>query len=1033
MTESLKVKFKSKVLILGLVLVMLAGFFGFANQARAESLKMTLLGSTNVNQPFQIKITTSDEKKGIVIEVFVSEEDKQWVKIENQGRCTTDESGSCNINITATKLGSFYLSAKSQSTSPVYTPTATASPINITNAQPTTNLAVSANPTYIRKGEKSEILVMRPDKKEGMVVSFAGVASTAFSKTKCTTDTSGQCSVTFEPKGVAFQNSASYDIIVTSDGYNQTSVNINYIVPNSQPTQPDNLGVAMDKNLECVEWFGVNISDCLVYIAYPLFFQFPAFILTTSAKLFNAMLSLTISSKLYTQSTFIPEAWAVVRDISNIFFILILLYTAVQVILGLSHDSKKIIAQVVVMAMLINFSMFFTKIVIDSSNVLALIFFNKIAIKGADKAPIPYQPSFNSGVPEKDMGGAIASGFNPAALMKPEMFEGRIVPLPGPGNKTAIIPTPGPSFYLAIIFISCAIFLYAAYAFFIAAISFLGRLIELWILIIFSPFAFMSSALPALDHIEGFGWKRWLDKLLSTAFMAPIFMFFMYVITKIISSMDVFTGMQNTTSTSAISDLLLIIIPAIISITLLMKAVSYAKKGGGQFSSTIMSVGKMVGGLALGVATGGAALAATGTLGKLSSKALSAKGEGWKERSLQGGMGGWAAKMALKATNLGANASFDVRKSPLGGLAAKAGLDLSKGTGVLGLGGKEGGYKGAVKRKQEKEEKEKETFKTTMSDEEVQAWAEKNKKINPETGKYYSSANELNAVRLKSYQANLGKTGLMYGLSETAVRATLKITNKTATEEEIATWAQRVKIGIGATAVGVLTGGIGGLGAISGLGAAAITGGEMYSTKDARKGAAKAISKEAEKLSKAAAELKRIKEKKDELTKIMESVEADYAKNKQGDESMNDYVSRTLAEIETSIDEQRSEEQEINTKLAALKTKKAENEANGVVETFSNLDEQIKTFQTRMGELRKARIETTGKKIKYETSRTAQDRISTLGNRENALNESTKVHPADNKKGGKIPTSSGGGSGHVEKHEEHESADNHAAPSGKTH
>jgi hypothetical protein len=996
-------KFENKILILGIMLIMFVGFFSVTNPAQAATLGLTLPGSTSItpNQAFQLKVTTSDKKSGIEITVMAT---VSWVNLGNFGKCTTGQDGSCSVGITPTQTGSFNIGA----TATGYTATATASPIVVSNTNSTPSLSVSANPNSIQKGGKSTITATVSDKKNGITVNFAGVVS-GLSDTKCTTNTNGSCSVVFEPTGMAFQTSATINMIATATGYNQGQASVSYTVP-SPPPPEGALGQAIG-DLDCLSPpFSIDVPNCIVRGAYPVFFQLPAFILTTTANLFNSMLALTISSQLYTQSAFISEAWKIVRDISNIFFILILLYAAIQIILDIGHGTKKVISQVIIMAMLINFSLFFTQVVIDSSNVLALIFYNKIAVKGADNATIPYQPNFNSGVPEKDMGGAIASGFDPAKFMRKEMFEDHNMVLPD--GTTRPVAKPGASFYLAIIFVSCAVFLYAAYAFFVAAFSFIGRLIELWVLIIFSPFAFMSSALPELEKIEGIGWKSWVHKLISTAFMAPIFMFFMYVISRIISA-DIFSGMQNS-SGSVISDILSIVIPAIVSLVLLMKAVDYAKKGGGQFGSAVMSVGKMVGGLALGAATGGAALAATGTLGKASS--WIAGKEGLKEAAVKGGMGGWAAKMALKASNYGANASFDVRKSPLGGLAAKAGLNLEKGTGYLGLAGKdtEGGYKGTVKRKQAKEEAEKEKFKTTMSDDEVKEWAKNNNKINPETGKLYASANELNAQRLKSYSENLGKTGLMYGLSEGAVRVALKVSGKEATEEEITKWAQRVKIGIGTAAVAGLTGG---LGAIPALGAAAMTGGGMYSTKDARKGAAKTIGKEAKKLADSAEQIDRQKKEIGIYDSALKKVEGALAETNQGKTgndvvSFGDYIKRELSKVEMTLEEQKDEEQEIKTRLTALKNKRAENEANGVVETFSNLDEQIKNFQTQMNTLRMARMKTMEEKETLTTAQRAPEKISRIKKSIHDIEDSAKGHTQETKSKEIPHPPAGGGGGH---------------------
>ena len=465
--------------------------------------------------------------------------------------------------------------------------------------------------------------------------------------------------------------------------------------PKEDPNQTE-LKNAVDA-LSCVSFWKFDPGACVSAFAYYVFFALPAFILAIVANLFNVLLGTTINGTLYNSSSFVGDAWVVVRDLSNIFFIIILLYAAIEMILGIGHGGKKVIGSVIIMALLINFSMFFTKVVIDSSNILALVFYNKIIVN--DNPANPYQTTMGE---KKDIGGAIAGAFNPAKLMTPKLLQtnmrvnGVDVPV---GKNSSII--------LAIIFTSCVIFLFAAYAFLISGLSFLGRMIELWILIIFSPFAFMSFALPKLASIEGIGWEDWTKRLIRSAFMAPIFMFFLYLISKI-TQKPVLDGLAE--GTSFLSVLLLIIVPAMIQIILLLKATEYAKKGSGQLGEVAIGLGKSVAGLAvgagLGLATGGAAIIGRRTLG--------AKGNEWanndeiKKIALAGGKGSRMAKLKLSSGNYLQKKTFDARQTGAAKLLEKkTGISADRGMSILGLDKKslEGGRKEQVEQeiKQQKE------------------------------------------------------------------------------------------------------------------------------------------------------------------------------------------------------------------------------------------------------------------------------------------------------------------------------------------
>jgi hypothetical protein len=363
-----------------------------------------------------------------------------------------------------------------------------------------------------------------------------------------------------------------------------------------------------------------NVPGCLITVSYYVFYALPAFLLGLAAKFFNALIAVSVSSTLTIKATFISTAWTVVRDLSNIFFILVLLYVAAQTILGVGGGGhgggpKKMIAQVVIMALLINFSMFFTKVVIDSSNILALVFYSKLTVVTTKNGtPINYTGA--TGPDEKDIAGSMVSSFNPTSALTWDNFlkQARTYSIPDvAGGKVQVQARMPAATMFALILISGAIMLFATYAFFIAGLSFVGRLIELWILIIFSPFAFMSSTLPILGHIPDVGWDSWLKKLFSVAFMAPIFMFFMYFIFLLLRAplfKDIVTDQND-----ILSSLLMILIPALIILTLLLRATDYAKKGAGKVGEAVISTVKTAAALGIGGAALGGALALRSSVG----------------------------------------------------------------------------------------------------------------------------------------------------------------------------------------------------------------------------------------------------------------------------------------------------------------------------------------------------------------------------------------------------------------------------------
>jgi len=543
---------------------------------------------------------------------------------------------------------------------------------------------------------------------------------------------------------------------------NNTLVSTNWVADTNDPPTPppppppqDLEKSPLEKNLKkCGILFTGTLEGCLVSFFYFVFYGVTSFLLTVSANFFNAIIALTLNSDLTSKSSFIAEGWKIVRDLSNIFFILILLYIAIQTILGLGgHDTKKMIAKVVIVAILINFSMFFTKVVIDSSNILALIFYSKIDVETSQNGvKRDYLPITNTRG-EKDLSGGLVSGFKPDKLMSQAFFDNlkeNAQPVPMSATKGilsssaalgAAIFVPGgqaiglgimgltlwghffptdeipTSTLLAIILISGLVMGFAAYAFFIAGLAFLGRLIELWVLIMLSPFAFMSFSVPKLAGAEYLGWNAWLKRLLTVSFMAPIFMFFLYFIFMLVHA-NIFGSLARTSDQALqtpIETIILVAFPALVILVLLVQAANYAKKGSGKLGEVMVSGGKMLGGLAGGLAggvlLGGAAVVARKTIG--ASAMRTAHDDNLRELAASGNKG---AQKKLAMANYLATKSFDFRQTAAGKFVGnKTGMNFDQGLGFMGFDTKslKDGSMGKLKKDKEKDLKRMETYELT--------------------------------------------------------------------------------------------------------------------------------------------------------------------------------------------------------------------------------------------------------------------------------------------------------------------------------
>jgi len=77
----------------------------------------------------------------------------------------------------------------------------------------------------------------------------------------------------------------------------------------------------------------------------------------------------------FTDVPIVQEGWTITRDLANMFFVLILLVIAMATILKVeTYGMKSLLPKLIAVALLINFSLVFCGVVIDSSQILTSFF-----------------------------------------------------------------------------------------------------------------------------------------------------------------------------------------------------------------------------------------------------------------------------------------------------------------------------------------------------------------------------------------------------------------------------------------------------------------------------------------------------------------------------------------------------------------------------------------------------------------------------------------------------------------------------------
>jgi hypothetical protein len=394
--------------------------------------------------------------------------------------------------------------------------------------------------------------------------------------------------------------------------------------------------------------------------------------------------------------TGINIAWGAIRDLMNMTFIFVLIYVAITTILGISGPQwKKTLIGVVIAAVLINFSLFFTKVIIDTSNIVALTFYNQIT--QCDSAISA------TGVTASGAGLSVSRGLA-NCFMKP-------LGLTGLFHLDAGSKLLGKLGFgkLALLSLGSTVFLVTtAFTFFAVSIMFAIRFVTFIFLMILSPIAVMGSVIPKIGDKT----KEWWKKLFDQCLFAPIYMIMVWIVLKIIntglSGIDPTTGapipgkelsglFDGVDASSMIFNFVIIII-FIISTLIIAKQV--ANQAG--------SVGQKLVGAALGAGAGVAGWGGRKVIGGYGrgmadnerTKEMAANTEGRYSRLQQ-----MRAQTSLKMGQKLAGASFDVRSSKaLGAVGGAVGFDMAKEFGAGKAGGK-GGYDAVVKKRVEAHDK----------------------------------------------------------------------------------------------------------------------------------------------------------------------------------------------------------------------------------------------------------------------------------------------------------------------------------------
>jgi hypothetical protein len=629
---------------------------------------------------------------------------------------------------------------------------------------------------------------------------------------------------------------------------------------------------------DCWTWgSGMNIMGCVANLVYFGIYYPSQWLAKLGGYFLDFFMSYSISSDAYTASSFPEKGWAMLRDLANICFIFLIVYTGIKLILTIdSASAKKTLTNIIIVAILINFSLFFTKVVIDTGNVLARVFYNSIKVENqATGNP-------NVGIAgEKAISVTLVEQIDPQKIMSTDVGTG--------DDGYPLDPSTHAGVFVLVTLLAAAVNIYFMYIFFSVGFLFVGRLLQLWISMITSPIACIAYA--AKGNTGYF--KEWFDDLWKSSMVAPIFIFFLYLIASFLKA-GLVTGLfSNYNDKGVVAVLMTVAIPFVLLMGLLKKAMDmaqeYSSKTGKLVTEKLNKAGKVVGGLAVGAATGGAALMGSRSFGMIAKKAMTEERmERLNKASAAGGMRGFIADRKINVLKKTAESSFDIRNTKLAStVQEKSGFkfnDKLLSSVNLSTANTKDGYKGEVDRKQKKHIEKAKDLKTSFKkDDDVKKYyEEENKKYTKKRDTFLASKSPqgkpalLNSIQLQQIEAEFEKkNGKKPPELKTRDEATNHLREEYIKSLEKGNLYSQVSQKLGAIGTqdaalggidGALFGGIAGSAAMAGAGAgvASFVGGSQ-ATRDAEQGAISEIKKLIKTDSKLAEKEALLKEKTDQL------------------------------------------------------------------------------------------------------------------------------------------------------------------------
>ncbi len=340
--------------------------------------------------------------------------------------------------------------------------------------------------------------------------------------------------------------------------------------------------------------------------------------------------------------------WTLIRDLINMTFIFGLIYIGIKTILNSEDaDTRRKLGYLIIAALLINFSLFMTQLVVDFSNLLATQMYSQLS-----------QPGPAGSVPS--ISGAFMNASKVSSYINTQTIQQGETAKPAISGSALIVYS-----VMLLIF-----YVFAGISFLMGSFLIVSRFVALILYMIFSPVMFLGWILPQFKSYS----STWWEGFWKNCIFAPIYLFILYISLQVLRGLTS-TGVLATSANSGSLDMVgkatqaaqtsigQIVISFMIMIGLLWASQKIGEKlsisGGKMTMNGFTQSGRWMG-RGLGRAGGAMTFGALGGLGRTTVGRVAnryANSDFGERMAMRNRLGG----RAILAADAVRNASFDAR------------------------------------------------------------------------------------------------------------------------------------------------------------------------------------------------------------------------------------------------------------------------------------------------------------------------------------------------------------------------------------